>query len=524
MMVKNIGIDFGTTNTVIYSRDPKGNFKKMGGKNGVKSAIYFISRDEYVIGKEALEHENESEHSQALITDFKPNIMEKFEIVAENGEKFRLKGEAIARLFLNKLLSDYIEVKFRKIFGTSEMTNADKTVITVPAKFDAEKKAKIKKAATNAMFANVGIAFEPTAAAIAASDNDVTDDIIAVYDFGGGTFDVSVIEKDSSDHYISIDEDGNSNLGGNLITDIIAEKIFIPALNESGIEIYSDIDDMEFDDENSMSEDEYIYNIRTIKKYIETLKEYFSEYDEEYKGTVNILVNGEIENVDIEVTQADFENAIRDTVQETVDITRRVVDRVKGKNKYVKKIIMAGGSSQLALAKELLEEEFEYDGIKIVLSDSVFDLIAKGALLIAEQQRLIKVEEKTTTQFGVGVRTGVGIKKFDMLIDVNKTLPVSGSKRFPIDSNILNVGEVEIPCYEKDMNNYPNAITERDKGISHINTYHISFDRKHNPSEIEVLFIIETDGTLNLSAKMFDENGKQIIDFNAEIMSDNELE
>ncbi len=523
-MLKNIGIDFGTTNTVIYSRDLKGNFRKISGKGGIKSAIYFISRDEYVIGNEALEHEDESEHSQALITDFKPNIMEKFEIVAENGEKFRLKGEAIARLFLNKLLSECIEVKFRKIFGTSEITSADKTVITVPAKFDAEKKSKIKKAAKNALFSNVGIAFEPTAAAIAASDNDVTDDIVAVYDFGGGTFDVSVIEKDSNDHYISIDEDGNSDLGGNLITDIIAEKIFIPELNKCGIEIYSDIDDMEFDDEDTMSEDEYIYNIRTIKKYIENLKEYFSDYDDAYKGIINILVNGEIENIDIEITQADFENAIRDTVQETVDITRRVIDRIKEKNKYVKKIIMAGGSSQLELAKKLLEEEFEYDGIEIILSESAFDLIAQGALLMAEQQRLIKVEEKTVTQFGVGVRTGVGIKKFDMLIDVNKTLPVSGSKRFSIDSNILNAGEVEIPCYEKDINNYPNAITERDKGITHINTYHIGFDRKHNPSEIEVVFVIETDGTLNLSAKMFDKSGKQITDFNAEIMSDNELE
>ena len=69
MTEKNIGIDFGTTNTVIYSRDAKGKLKKIGGKS-IKSAIYFLSKDEYVIGSEALDHENESEHSRALITDY----------------------------------------------------------------------------------------------------------------------------------------------------------------------------------------------------------------------------------------------------------------------------------------------------------------------------------------------------------------------------------------------------------------------------------------------------------------------
>ena len=185
---------------------------------------------------------------------------------------------------------------------------------------------------------------------------------------------------------------------------------------------------------------------------------------------------------------------------------------------------MAGGSSQLSLAEKLLKDEFEHEGISVVLSDSVFDLIAKGALLMAEQQKLIRVEEKTTTQFGVGVRTGIGLKKFDMLIDINKALPVSGSKRFIIDNNILNVGVVEIPCYEKDIKNYPNAVTERDKGISHINTYRISVDRQLNPSEIEVTFTIETDGTLNLSANLYDIAGNQITNYNAEIMSDNEVE
>jgi len=142
-MEKNIGIDFGTTNTVIYSRDMKGRLKKIGGKS-IRSAIYFLSRDEYIIGEEALKAAN-CRNCQALVTDFKPRITEKIKIVPENGKPFQIKGEAIAKIFLNKILSDAIEIRFKKLFGTAEMTNADKTVITVPAKFDAEKKKQNQK-------------------------------------------------------------------------------------------------------------------------------------------------------------------------------------------------------------------------------------------------------------------------------------------------------------------------------------------------------------------------------------------
>ena len=523
-MEKNIGIDFGTTNTVIYTRDSKGKLKKIGGKS-IKSAIYFLTRDDYVIGEDALHHADNYKHSQALVTDFKPNIMEKIPIVSEDGTAFKLKGEAIARLFLNKVLSDYVEVRFKKFFGIAEMCEADKTVITVPAKFDVEKKAKIKKSAKSAMFSNVGIAFEPTAAAIAASDSEVDEDVIAVYDFGGGTFDVSVIEKGNDNHYLSLDKDGDPNLGGNNITKAVADQIILPVLRKSGLEIYSDIDEMEFDeDEQSMTEDEYLYNMRVVREYIETLKEYFSDQDDAYIREINIRQNEAMCAYGLTISKEQFETVIQPYVQMTVNITRRVIDKVRKNKKYVKKIIMAGGSSQLSLAERMLREEFENEDIDVILSDSVFDLIAKGALFMAEQQKLIHVDEKTTTQFGVGVRTGIGIKKFEKLIDVDEILPVSGSKTFKIDRNILSVGVVEIPCYEKDVKNYPESITERDKGISHINTYRIGIDKESNPSEIQVTFTIETDGTLNLTVQLYDDSGKPIRDFNAEIMSDSDRE
>ena len=521
---KNIGIDFGTTNTVIYTRDAKGKTKKIGGKS-IRTAVYFLSRTEFMIGEDAL-NASASGNVHALVVNFKPDIMEKFSIIAENGDSFKLKGETVAKLFLSKILTDYVEPRFQKFFDTAEMTEHDKTVITVPAKFTAEQKGKVKKAAKNAYFCNVQLAFEPTAAAIAALDTDIDDDLVAVYDFGGGTFDVSIIEKDGSHHFIPIEEDGDTQLGGNDITDCIVKEIFLPELQKQGIILYIDAEDMEFDDEEfgNMSEEEYIYNMRTIRNRVEDMKENFSESDEELEQHISILHEEKTSLFSFTVTKQQFESAIYSLVQKTVSITRRVIEHVKKRGKYVRKIVMAGGSSQLSLAEKMLVEEFEHEGIQIIMSDSGFDLISKGALLMAEQQKLIRIDEKTTTQFGVGIRTGVGIKKFDMLIDADQPLPISSSKRFSIDSHILLAGEFEIPCYEKDVKRYPDSMTERDKGITHINTYRIGFDRTLNPSEIEVLFRIETDGTLCMSAELYDGFGKPISNFDAEIMSDSELE
>lgn len=522
-MEKNIGIDFGTTNTIIYTRDSKGTLKKIGGKS-IKSAVYFISRNEYIIGEDAIRRAVNSKYSTALVTDFKPKIAEKIPITAENGEEFQLKGTTVSRCFMNKIFTDYVEVRFRKFFGIAETNIADKTIITVPAKFDADKKTKIKRAANNAMFPNVGIAFEPTAAAIAASELNDTDDIIAVYDFGGGTFDVSVIAKNRHDHFEAIEEDGDPDLGGNRITEAVAEKLIIPILNDLGVTIYIDHEDMDFDDEDCMTEEEYITNIYTINSFIETLKEAFSEGETEYVGKINIVKQSETTTYELIIDKDSFEQAIEEPVRKTVEITRRVVERVQKRGYYIRKIIMAGGSSQLLPAERLLREEFEYDGIEVVLSDNVFDLIAKGALLMAEHQKIIRVEEKTTSQFGVGVRTGIGMKKFDMLIDIGEMLPVSGSKRFVLDKNNLDTGAVDIPCYEKDVKNFPDAVSEYDDGILHINTYRIPIDRRVNPAEIEVTFTIEKDGALNLSAKLLNKSGVSIAEINSEIMADSEVE
>ncbi len=521
-ITKNIGIDFGTTNTVIYSRDQKGKLKKIGGKS-TRTAVYFKSRDEYIIGQDAIKVAQQPDgNSQALVLNFKPDICEKREIVAENGDKFRLKCEAVAKLFLNQLLTEKVEKRFLKMFGTGEMTEQDKTVITVPAKFNPEQKNKIKRAASNAYFSNVGLAFEPTAAAVAALGTDVKGDIVAVYDFGGGTFDISVIERDTDGHFRQIDEDGDRNLGGNDITDAVIEQLIIPVLEENDIEFSMDYDDMEFD-ESEMLEEEYYYNYLAVQQCGNELKESFSE-ENSYEYKLGIMQGGEKIICDIAVSLEQFENAVRPLIQTTVDITERVIEKARRQKKYVRKIVMAGGSSNIILAHKMLSEQFENEGIEVILSDEPFDLIAKGALFMAENHKLIMVEERTTEQFGVGERTGSGLTRFQTLIPENEILPVSGSKIYEVNVNMQKNGEIEIPCYERDIKNYPDAQVTRDKGISYINTYKIQIDSTLFPSSVRVEFNIEKDGTLRLSAELLDSAGNVLKQIETDITSDSDIE
>lgn len=522
--MRHLGIDFGTTNTVVSFKDANGKLKQING-GSVRSAVCFLSKHEYVIGDDAIR--KAGINKQSLVLNFKPNISgEPIYVTAINGDEFKIKPHIVARLFLDKIRSNYIEKRFQKIFGNAELTEEDRVVITVPIKFSAEEKKLVKKAAINAHYPNVKLAFEPTAAAMAMTKNDEERNIIAVYDFGGGTFDISVIESDNGGKYVPLERDGDKKLGGNNITLKIAKDIIIPILNKQAI--YIPLEEDEFDeDECGISEIDYKINIYEIITVAESIKTTFSEFDspETMEFVVPIKIDEETFQIDFEVTKKEFEECIQPLIEETVNITRKVIDSVVNTHKVkIPQITMAGGSSKIYLAQKLLEDEFKSDGINIAVDEDVMSVISKGALEISEKENLIQVSERTASQFGVAERKGIGILVFESLIDINSALPVSGSKEYGISNSMLDCGELEIKCYEKDVRNYPNSTNVTEKGIEFINSYRISFDKNLKPETVVVTFSIEKDGTLEISALFKDKYGKVLENVTNSIIGDNDLE
>lgn len=150
---------------------------------------------------------------------------------------------------MNKLIRG-IEERLIKEFGPID-GYIEKVVITVPAKFSSSEKEAIRKAAQNAGLKTAKLAAEPTAAAIA-YQNDIGEDesnqekAVLVYDFGGGTFDVSVIQKENG-KFKEIATNGDKDLGGNKLTACIAEEILNRINDDYGMEM--PFDEEEFDEE-----------------------------------------------------------------------------------------------------------------------------------------------------------------------------------------------------------------------------------------------------------------------------------
>ncbi len=521
-MGRFFGIDFGTTNTVISYRNQKGKIKRIrdGGESCIKTAIFFESPDVYFIGNEAYSRRNL--YPQAICTGFKPRIKgENYYITAADGTSFKLNPVKAVRLFLNKLLKDHLENTLEKVYHEPELSAEDCVVVTVPVKFNPEEKKAIKQAALKANYPNLKIAFEPTAAAVAIAEGEDNvefedDDIIAVYDLGGGTFDISVIEKKDNGVYYPLDkgQDGDKTLGGDLITRKIMEMLFDELENE-GLYFSGETDDEDFEfdpDEFGTEISEYFYNWTRLKSLADNIKKTFSEYDisEDYFDC-SFQWHGEEKHLQFKVTEEQYNNCISKLIKRTVDITERVINDTETANSvHVSKLVLAGGSSQIRLIYDMLEERFSGRNIQILRSRRPFELISTGALLLAEKGSDFLSEEKTVSQFGVAEKKGMAVL-FTPLIMEESRLPVEGKRIFDISEDVFRSGEISVRFYEKDVRSYPDSkIIGRDEGLYRIAEYNIPIDKDIKPKMVEITFVIEEDGTIRLKADFMDINGDTI--------------
>ena len=539
-MERHIGIDFGTTNTVVSYRDMNGKIKKVteSGKSSVKTAVFFKSEDDYIIGEDALARG--AIHPLALVTNFKPNIKgEKYEITAEDGTTFSKKPVAIARMFLNKLLKDYIETRFSKRFNDAELTAEDKVVVTVPVKFSPEEKKLIKKAAKKAGYPNLSLSFEPTAAAIAISEGIsgrafTGDDIIAVYDFGGGTFDISVIKKRENGTHKALrnGQNGDKKLGGNAVTKQVIKDLLLDPLEEHGImlDIETDItEEFEFDEDEFgvASETEYRRNWYQAKQLAEDIKTAFSEEDclEDDFTNENFTLYEKPVDFSIHLTREEYHKCIFPLIEQTVELTDKTISKTETEHGVtVNKIILVGGSSKILLVRELMRKKFTSKGIEVISSDKPFDMISIGAMILGEKSSSIKPEEVTPAQYGIAEREGFRLK-FTPLILENVPLPTSGKKRYPITSDMLKSHEISVRFYEKDVAAYPDAeIINRDNGLNLIDEYSISIPENCNPENAEISFIIEEDGTIRLAVEFSDGNFNSLLKINEVMDAESDLD
>ena len=528
-MGKEIGIDFGTTNTVVSYINKKGKLRQLRYKGAdlIPSVVYFHKKNDFIIGI-AAKRAMETESFMAGVANFKPKIGDKeykYEITAENGDKFTMKPRKVAALFLGEVIKG-VEEKLLKDFGPIEGC-IDRVVLTVPAKFSSTDKEAVRRAAKEAGFKVPKLAAEPTAAAIAyekdLGEQENDDKAILVYDFGGGTFDLSVIQR-QHDVFKEIATSGDKNLGGNTLT-MRLEELLLERINDE-YAMDMPLDEEDFDEEiNEIGATEYRQNMQAIHQAANIIKEELSD-DEDVTEVINIYSQeGKNEPYNANVSRRELEQCIRKDIKKSVDITKRTIKEAEDQNISIGQIVLAGGSSNIPLVKEMMDKELGRDDI--VYSDDVSTVISRGAAIMAQDITNMDsmAQQITNVQLGVAATEGMQYKKFQMIIPENAPLPCSRSRSF----KLANDGQrrLEIAYYEYDVKNYPNAVRVDEDGINEIDRLiidNLPAGLEANDTNIIVEFTAQKDGSLDISVDIEDSAGKKLTGGNLSVMKESDLE
>ncbi|MBD5158636.1 MAG: Hsp70 family protein, partial [Ruminococcus sp.] len=295
-MGKEIGIDLGTTNTVVSYMNRYNNIRTMNLKSNknraiIPSVIYFKSRNDILIGISA--KSKGTLKPRACVKDFKSrlgNMKFKYNVTAENGEKFNITASKAVSIFLKKVIEDAQNVISDEFYDTPELASIDKVVISVPAKFEENQIADLKRAAKEASLNNVELIPEPTAAAIAyINEHDIkNNENILVYDFGGGTFDIAILERNGNS-FSSPQTDGDVRLGGNDITKRIIEDVIMHINDDFKMNMPSKPED--YDEEYcNIDKDIFIRNYNEIFRACnDDIKHLYGNNGDEFTGDIRII-------------------------------------------------------------------------------------------------------------------------------------------------------------------------------------------------------------------------------------------
>ena len=367
----------------------------------------------------------------------------------------------------------------------------------------------------------------PTAAAIAYEDSqgdENSNSVILVYDFGGGTFDVSIIRRVNG----AFEEitTGGDTLGGNNLTNILAEEILNQINEDQGVEFPFNEDDFD-EDTHGISLDEYNRNMYEIWQTANLIKEELSE-NENVSESLNIILPGGTNRlVEVEFSREELESYFKDCIDKTIDITAQTIQRAKDEMgvEKIDQIVLVGGSSNIPLVKKKLEERLKNQDI--VFCDDVSTLISRGAAVLAKNYNEIERLSKavTTRQLGIVATEGVQFGKFQTIIPEDAPLPCSHKKIFYLSKD--NLKKFEIKYYERDIKNCPNAIFSRDPGIAEIDSIimeNLPPNLKAADVQVVVEFNARKDGSLDINVELQDRNGNKIHSENMRVEKKSDLE
>ena len=483
-MSKIIGIDLGTTNSCVAVLEG-GEAHVIPNPEGGRTtpSVVAYKKGERIVGDAA---------KRQAITN--PNTVSSIKRLMGTSKKVELDGKKYTPEEVSAMILSYMKDYAESYLGEK----VKKAVITVPAYFNDSQRQATKNAGKIAGLEVERIINEPTAAALAYGlDKQDKTHTVLVYDLGGGTFDVSVLELGDGVFEVK-GTGGNNHLGGDDFDERIMDYLIKEFKKENDIDLSKD------------------------KMAMQRLKEVAEKAKKDLSGMTTTQVSAPFISqgedgplhLDVTLTRAKFEDLIRDLVESTIKPVREAMKEAKVKKDDIDKVLLVGGSTRIPMVQELIKEELGKEPSREVNPDEVVAMGAaiQGGVLTGDVNDIVLLD---VTPLSLGLETLGGV--MTTLIPKNTTIPTCKKQIFStaadnqpaVDIHVLQ-GERPMAADNKTLGNFQlTGIPAAPRGVP----------------QIEVSFDIDANGIVNVKAKDLGTNKEQQITITASTnLTDEEID